>query len=419
MPITTFNGFLTTAGLQHGLIVDLCAEQGVITRAQLLAYMQRHGIAPAEKEKLIERYCRTLILYEEADFEYTVNPIVAGLVNFYERRGRLTHADFLRDRIFEIGKLTDVLQQLLFAEIPQLMAIADTVDKLFLVVREVREGGYQHYQACMRAFGDMKRNSAAKPIDVRIEDLKTVYRRYIEPLKELVDPQAEPVQKLSLLRRRMADLGARGDLLAESVELDTRRARLNIDIQYIDYTLIRHFEALIDTSRALLNSLIEEKSIKDALAACLGGLDALWKALPARTVVAAGLQANQAPSLDKLGFFFNDVIHGRFVPRPRPLTVRSPREENADHLLLFASQLLDCMATRRRIQGWPGFVAREFGAYPPEEQLKAIAFPLVMSDPPFFVRETAQTFYADLEAFTVELEDFDIVWEATDGSQPA
>ncbi len=418
MSITTFHGFLTTAGLQHGLIVDLCAEQGVITRAQLLAYMQRHGIVPAEKEKLIERYCRTAILYEEADFEYTVNPIVAGLVNFYERRGKLTHADFLRDRIFEIGNLTDALQQLLFAETSDLVAIGDTVDKLFLVVREVREGGYQHYQACMRAFGDMKRNSAAKAIDVRIEELKTVYRRYIEPLKELVDPQAEPVQKLTLLRRRMADLGARADLLAESVELDTRRARLNIDIQYIDYTLIRHFEALIDTSRALLNSLIEEKNIKDALAACLANLEAVWAALPAHTVVAAGLQANQAAPLDKLGLFFNDVVHGRFVPRPRPLAVRPAQEENADGLLLFESQLLDGMATQGRIQGWPGFVTREFGAYPPDEQLKAIAFPLVMSEPPFSVRQRAQTFYGDLEAFTVELDDFDIIWEGTDGGEP-
>ena len=112
MSITSFYSFLTTASLHHGLLVDLCAEQGVITRAQLLAYMERHGIAPVEKDKLIERYCRASILNEEDDFEYTVNPIVADLVNFYERRGKLTNADFLRDQIFEIGNLTDTLQQI-------------------------------------------------------------------------------------------------------------------------------------------------------------------------------------------------------------------------------------------------------------------------------------------------------------------
>lgn len=415
MSITTFQGFLTTAGLHHGLLVDLCAEQGVITRAQLLAYMERHGIAPADKDKLIERYCRTSILYEEADFEYTVNPIVAGLVNFYERRGKLTHADFLRDQIFEIGKLTDTLQQQLFAEEPVLEMIADTVDKLYLAVRQVRESGYQHYQACMRAFGDMKRNSAAKPIDERIMQLKTVHRRYIEPLRELIEPNAEPVQKMALLRRRMADLGANTALLCESDELNKRRARLNIDIQYIDYTLIRHFETLIDTSRSLLNSFMEEKNIKDALACCLGNLEAVWQRMQGDTVVATGLQSNQAPPMDKLGLFFSDVVHRKYVPHPRPLHIQTLREESADHLLLFEDLLLRCIEEQQHIDSWPGFVIREFDTYSPGEQLRAIALPLVMSNPPFAIRMTDRPFAGDLKEFTVELDDYDVTWDIANG----
>lgn len=411
MSITTFHGFLTTAGLYHGLIVDLCAEAGVISRAKLLTYMERHGISPAEKDPLIERYCRTAILYEEADDTYTVNPAVAGLVNFYERRGRLTHADFLRDQIFEIGNLTDVLQQHLFADQPAPEMVADTVDKLYLVVRQVRESGYQHYQACMRAFGDMKRNSSAKRIDERITDLKTVNRRYIEPLRELIDPNAEPVQKMARLRQRMADLKADITLLGESVELDSRRRRLNVDIQYIDYTLIRHFETLIDTSRSLLNSLIEEKTIKDALAGCLGNLDAVWAGLAGETVVATGLLSSQAVGMERLGLFFSDVVHRRFVPRPRPLTIRPPREEKADEFLLFEAILLGCMREQRHITGWPEFVSRKFAAYPPGEKLKAIALPLVMTNPPFTVRMTDRSYFGDLHEFTVELTDFDIIWE--------
>ena len=416
MSITTFQGFLTTANLHHGLLVDLCAEQGMITRAQLLDYMERHGIAPADKDKLIERYCRTSILYEEADFEYTVNPIVAGLVNFYERRGKLTHADFLKDQIFEIGNLTDTLQQQLYAQEPVLETIGDIVDKLYLAVRQVRESGYQHYQACMRAFGDMKRNSGAAPIDERIIQLKTVHRRYIEPLRELIDPNAEPVQKMALLRRRMADLGANRALLGESRELDTRRARLNVDIQYIDYTLIRHFETLIDTSRALLNSLMEEKSIKDALAGCLGNLEAVWQQMQKDTVVATGLLSNQAPGLDKLSIFFSDVVHRKFVPHPRPLHIRPPKEENADHLLLFEGLLLRCIEQHQHIDSWPGFVIREFATYSPDEQLKAIALPLVMSDPPFAIRMTDRTFAGDLKEFNVELNDYDVTWDNAIGN---
>ena len=415
MPITSFHSFLTTASLYHGLLVDLCAEQGVITRAQLLAYMERHDIAPADKDKLIERYCRASILNEEADFEYTVNPIVANLVNFYERRGKLTHADFLRDQIFEIGKLTDNLQQQLFAEEPALEAIADTIDKLYLAVRQVRESGYQHYQACMRAFGDMKRNSGVAPIDARIIQLKTVHRRYIEPLRELIDPNAEPVQKMALLRRRMADLGASKALLRESVELDTRRTRLNVDIQFVDYTLIRHFETLIDTSRALLNSLMEEKSIKDALASCLGNLEAVWQQMQKNTVVATGLLSNQAPGLDKLGIFFSDVVHRKFVPHPRPLHLRLPKEENADHLLLFEGVLLRCIEQHQHIDSWPGFVIREFATYSPDEQLKAIALPVVMSNPPFVIRMTGRPFVGDLKEFTVEMNDYTVTWNNTNG----
>jgi hypothetical protein len=415
MFITSFHSFLTTASLNHGLIVDLCAEQGVITRAQLLAYMERHHIAPADKDKLIERYCRTSILYEEADFEYTVNPIVAGLVNFYERRGKLTHADFLRDQIFEIGNLTDTLQKQLYAQETVLESIADTVDKLYLSVRQVRESGYQHYQACMRAFGDMKRNSRAAPIDERIIKLKTIHRRYIGPLRELVDPNAEPVQKMTLLRRRMADLGDNTALLGESVELDTHRTRLNVDIQYIDYTLIRHFETLIDNSRALLNSLMEEKSIKDALAACLGNLDAVWQQMQKDTVVATGLQSIQAPSLDKVGVFFNDVVHRKFVPKPRSLNIRPPKEESADHLLLFEDLLLRCMEQQQHIDSWPGFVIREFSTYSPDEQLKAIALPLVMSNPPFVIRMTDRPFAADLKEFTLEMNDYNVTWDTANG----
>jgi hypothetical protein len=413
MSITTFQGFLTTAGLHHGLLVDLCAEQGVISRAQLLAYMERHAIAPAEKEKLIERYCRTAILNAEGDLEYTVNPIVAGLVNFYERRGKLTHADFLLDQIYEIGKLTDTLQQQLFAETPVLEAISDTVDKLYLSVREVRESGYQHYQACMRAFGDMKRNTGDKPIEARILELKTVHRRYIEPLRELIDPHAEPVQKMALLRRRMADLAAHGTLLNDSVELDMRRTRLSIDIQYIDYTLIRHFETLIDTSRSLLNSLLEEKNIKEALARALGDLGAVWRLLQSETVVAPGVMSNQAADLERVGLFFNDVVHRKFVPHPRPLAVQPPREEEADHLLIFEPALLDRIRRQGHIVGWPGFVAREYDAYPPGERLRAMVLPLVMTQPPFIVTQTDRPCIVDLSEFTVEMDDFDVIWEST------
>ena len=65
----------------------------------------------------------------------------------------------------------------------------------------------------------------------------------------------------------------------------------------------------------------------------------------------------------------------------------------------------------REIAGWPAFVNREFSSYPPTERLKAIALPLVMASPPFRITPTGRTFHGDLNEFTIEMEDFGIVWE--------
>jgi hypothetical protein len=121
--------------------------------------------------------------------------------------------------------------------------------------------------------------------------------------------------------------------------------------------------------------------------------------------------ASQAPGVERLGLFFNDVAHRRFVAQPRPLAMRPPQEEQADAVLLFEEQLLQRMRDARQIAGWPAFVAQEFAAYPAGERLKAIALPLVMATPPFRVTMTGETFHGDLSEFSIELDDFGIVWE--------
>ena len=54
MTIPTFTQFLSIARKQINLIVDLFAEQDVISRSKLLNYMERHGIPPAEKDALLD-----------------------------------------------------------------------------------------------------------------------------------------------------------------------------------------------------------------------------------------------------------------------------------------------------------------------------------------------------------------------------
>jgi hypothetical protein len=76
---------------------------------------------------------------------------------------------------------------------------------------------------------------------------------------------------------------------------------------------------------------------------------------------------------------------------------------------------LRSMEQHQHIDSWPDFVIRKFASYSPDEQLKAIALPLVMSNPPFAIRMTDRLFSGDLKEFTVELNDYDVTWDITNG----
>jgi hypothetical protein len=73
--------------------------------------------------------------------------------------------------------------------------------------------------------------------------------------------------------------------------------------------------------------------------------------------------------------------------------------------------LLRRIEEQGHIAGWPGFVIREFDAYPSGERLKAMVLPLVMPNPPFSVRMSDRCFDGDLNEFSVALDDFDVTWD--------
>jgi hypothetical protein len=412
MATSTFSKFLSAAQRHAGLITDLCAETDLISRSKLLNYLARYSISPSDKDALIKDLCRTSILNEESDYLYGVNPVVVNLVNFYERRGRLTSASFLRDQILKISSLTDKFQLLLFDEKISIERTADTVDEIYLLVREVRESGFEHYIACMRAFGDMKRTGENQSVAERIKSLERVQRRYISPLRELIDPGSEPVRKLQVLKQRMKDLGKQTALLADSMELDRKRKRLNFDLEYIDHVLLRYFEMLSDTARSTLKTLIEEKNIKDALAFCLGNIDSVWEHLEKDTIFASGSQFSQAPSLDRLGFYFSDVIHGKLLPDPHPLHARPAIKLAADDLLIQDEKILALMEKERVIESWPDFVMDTFHKFSFLEKLKALSHPLLVPERLFSVKKSKnhRTFSDKEISFT--LYDFGIIWES-------
>lgn len=417
MSLPTFSQFLNIARRHVNLIIDLCAEQDIISRAKLLSYMERYDVPAAEKDALIEDLSQALVLHKQEENSYIVNQVVVDVVNYYERRGRLTNASFLRDQIVEISRLTDELQKLLFAESRDREAILDRIDDLYRLVREVREAGDSHYVACMRLFGDLKRDSDHKTIEQRLDELETIQRRHINPLRELIDPNAEYAHKITALKRRIGDMRSHPELLAQSQELTVRQQRLSLDLHYIEHNLLRNFEKIADTARTLLQSLLEEKNIKEAIAGCLGNLDAVWTTLSAsgQTMVAAGRQSTQSPTADMIESFFAEVVHLKLLPNPTPLIASVQQSEPVEALLIRDEQIWHLIRTAGHISSWPAFVVSKFNSYSDKEQLRALALPLIVPRGGVQVASSDTTFSYKLAEFNLQLKDFAVSWKDENG----
>ncbi|GAB4162870.1 MAG: hypothetical protein Fur005_21850 [Roseiflexaceae bacterium] len=410
MTMPRFARFLALAREHTALIVDLCADPDLLSRAQLLHYLEHHGVPATQKEALIDDLGQAAILLAE-QVGFTVNPAVVDLVNYYERRGRLISATFLRDQMLAIAELTERLQREIFATEADRAAILDTIDDLYRLVREVREAGLDHYVACMRLLGDIKRAGGKQPLEQRLHDLETAQRRYIEPLRALIDPGGEYVPRIAQLRRQVGELGRQDVLLAQSQELDSRRRRLASDLHFIDHELLRGFAAIVDTARTLLRSLLDEKSLKDALAFCLARLDQVWPALGATTLVAASRNTIQAAPLENLEAFFADVVHRRLLPQPRALAISQPEQRRAEELVLTDGRIWQTIAAARTIPSWPAFVTGAFPGYAEEEQLRAMVLPLLRPHPQVGLAFRETLFVHELSAQTLQLRDFGVRWE--------
>lgn len=376
----------------------------------LLNYLEHQHIAPGEKDLVIQKLCRSEILIQEAEQSYTVNPVVMDVVNHYERRGRLMSATFLSNQIQAIGDLTDRFQHQLAASDDQPHVILDILDNLYRLVREVRDAGNHHYIACMRLFGDMKRAGETRTVEQRVQSLRDAQRRHITPLRDLIDPEAMYAHKLRTLRHLVTELGARSHLLVQSRELENKRQRLLIDLYYIDHVLLRNFGVLEQTALRLLQAVLDEKQIKEAVAACLGDLEATWASLAGQTIYTKKRTAYQAMPLEDVGTFFADVIHRRLLPQPQPLHAPEVQQIDAETLLIRQKRIWRSIQAAGSIASWPMFVVQNFARYPPREQLQAIVLPLTMRHPQVEVTRQMHKYVYAFGEFSVMMQDFSVQW---------
>ena len=415
MSLPTFSRFLTVASQYSDLLRDLSVEEGLVSRATLLNYFDQQKVVPTDKGHAIESLLKIDILVDEGEEGYTLNPVVGDVINYYERRGRLTHAGFLRDQIMEIGRLTDELQLQFYAKERTPYVIADTIDTLYRLVREVRESGNQHYIGCMFLFGELQRAGNQLSIDQRLTQMETIQRRHIAPLGEIIELDGEYAEKIRLLRRRLVEVGQDKLLLAESQELTGQLVRLTIDLVYIDRTLLVYFINAADTARALIKSLLEEKKIKTAVATCLANLPAVWSHLRGKTVLTVARRTSQLTDSYELTHFFAEVLYHNYLPNPVPLTTPEPMQSRGETYTLSSTELFRAIQSAGKIDSWPRFVVQQYATYPTREQLRVLTFPLAVGDQRITIGRTSTPFQHTFPEFTIHLDDFSLKWSHTHG----
>lgn len=411
--------FLAAASERPDLLIDLCAEPDLMSRAHILALLERHGVASDAKDGVIAKLVAVDILEEKPHDSFSVNPMVAQLVNFYERRGELISATFLRDQMTAIVETSMRLRRALAAPVADGAAVGDAIDDLCRLVRYVATIGNQHYVACMRLLGDIKRTVGEQALDQRIDRLEVAQRRYIEPLRDLTDPNGAYRPRLAEVRALAETLERRPDLLTDSYELERMVRRLRLDVISIDHHMLRRFVEMSDAARNLLESLFAEQSLKEALAFCLARLDQAWLVLSGRTVIAPMRRIAAAPPMDAIDAFFADVVRGALLPRPRPLAIHAPQRDAIETRVVTERRMWRMIAAARVIESWPAFVLQHVAAYDLDHLLAAMALPLVRPHPQVRLMVRKTQFRCVVHGYALRLHDYSVFWEEANDNAAA
>lgn len=406
--------FLNLARDYPNLLIDLCAEPDLLSRAQVLAILERYGVKPDEKDHLIERFRKTDILVDESNGAFSINPVVAKLVNYYERRGALVSATFLRDQMMAIVELSRRLRRELAEVDIDRVALSDAIDNLSRLVHDVLTIGKDHHLACMRLLGDIKRAGSDLSLAERIDRLATAQRRHIEPLRALTDPNDEYQPRFAEVESLINALKQRRDVLSQSQETEYMARRLRANLRKLDHELLRRFVEVADAARALLESLLAEQSLKDALAFCLARLDQVWPLLAAQTILAPGRRVYAAPPAKAIEAFMHDIVQQKLLPRPRPLRVETPQQESIETRVITEQQVWHAIAAARVIASWPAFVQRHFGDYETNQIMVALTLPILRNHPQVRWELGQSVVQLTCHGFMLQLHDFSVSWEEID-----
>jgi hypothetical protein len=322
----------------------------------------------------------------------------------------LANATYLNEQLTRIAQSSQQLQLQLIATPPDSQLIRESVEDLANALRLIRTSAQDHYFACMRTLGDLKRNHTRATLDTRIRSLQETQRRYIEPFRELIDTQGTFTNYISTLRRTMTKLSPTDRLIRESLSLGQAWQRLRSDLFFVEHTVLQNFGHMIHTASDLLTSLLNDKSLKEAVAYSLANLPQFLQQHAATTVIGQRRTSNRVAQINHYAGFLDDILAHRLLPNPQPLSAEPVTISTDSDLLISEHQLRTLMQHHTPIASWPHFVSTQFPTSPAATQLNAIAYPLLRYDTHICITPGAQI-TCTLSEYTCRLTDFAVIWQ--------
>jgi hypothetical protein len=347
-----------------------------------------------------------MLARDSAD-QLTVSPTLANFLTHYANRGQLTSATFLAEQFQHMAQQVTHIQHELRQAAPDALVLVTHVDHLATQLRNVRHAATDHYLACMHLMGDLKRNEQHQTLAERITLLQHAQRRHIDPLAELIAPHSNTMALLQTVRQLMARLQP----LHQSHELQRLGQQLLDDLHGIERHTLQHFGELIEYARTILASLVTEKSRKDAVALALSNLEQSWQLLHGQTLTATQRRARRMSTLEAQGAFLQDILAKHYLPEYRPLVHTPVVTRPADTRLLTSTHLRTMIAQAGHIASWPQFVIAQCHEYPVHEQLKAICWPLLRSDPQIVRSDPATRVTIHIQHYALQIHDFAVTWQ--------
>lgn len=361
--------FFRFAAEHTALLVDLFYRSAGLTEAALrdLILRNQKGSAAVSSGRVMEQLKNLGIVEsvpgETALFEMT-RPI-SGLMSYLLRQHRLTSIEVIRAYLKDIERLTHELSDIITADSGQmamriLLEISDVIERIRQDSRSNRDG----------IIGEvirLKTNRERYTVRERFEIINRLWKRYLEPLRDLIDVKKAMDASLDRLQG-LVDLGQTRFLhdrimAREFKSVSARLLRLRRDV------LEDYRESLAEIS-PLYESLRRECALSQgaSLALQIIGQKGI-RALRLTSRLAIPIWRTQGLLSNKTLIAYYQGVKG-YTPGPRPKVSTTARATRAPRVITM-EELKERLVNALPVDDLMEWLFHDFSRYPLHEILKA------------------------------------------------